>query len=379
MSRRALLRGGATVAGCGRARRVRHQGTELRCLAVPRRPPAAATLSGRGSASECRCPPLLRRTRTSRPPRRASTGRTGRTTSTSTTRPRSHPTIDAFTAKTGIKVTYTEDVNDNDEYFAKIQPQLSRPARTSARDIFVVTDWMAGRLIRLGWVAAARPGQDPQRRRTCIAVPGERPASTRAASTRCLAVRPDRDRLQLRRRPAGAKVETHRPAAHRPALKGKVTAADRDAGHRGPDPASTGQGPERLHRRHFDAAIDKLQKAGRRQADPAVHRQRLRAGLLGGRRRRLPRLVRRRRPAARPTTRTSVRHRPTPARMLWSRQHGDPEQGPAQEANAETLMNYYYDPAVAAQVADYVNYICPVRGRPGGDGQERRGRRRRTR
>ena len=26
------------------------------------------------------------------------------------------------------------------------------------------------------------------------------------------------------------------------------------------------------------------------------------------------------------------------------------------------LMNHYYDPAVAAQVAAYVNYICPVKG-----------------
>ena len=25
-------------------------------------------------------------------------------------------------------------------------------------------------------------------------------------------------------------------------------------------------------------------------------------------------------------------------------------------------MNYYYDPEVAAQVAAYVNYICPVEG-----------------
>ncbi len=32
------------------------------------------------------------------------------------------------------------------------------------------------------------------------------------------------------------------------------------------------------------------------------------------------------------------------------------------KANAEALMNYYYDPAVAAEVAAYVNYICPVEG-----------------
>ena len=36
--------------------------------------------------------------------------------------------------------------------------------------------------------------------------------------------------------------------------------------------------------------------------------------------------------------------------------------GAAHKANAERLMNYYYDPAVAAQVAAWVNYICPVQG-----------------
>ena len=30
--------------------------------------------------------------------------------------------------------------------------------------------------------------------------------------------------------------------------------------------------------------------------------------------------------------------------------------------NAELLMNFYYDPAMAAQLAAYVNYICPVEG-----------------
>ena len=30
--------------------------------------------------------------------------------------------------------------------------------------------------------------------------------------------------------------------------------------------------------------------------------------------------------------------------------------------NAEELMNYYYDPVVAAEVAAYINYLCPVTG-----------------
>ena len=42
------------------------------------------------------------------------------------------------------------------------------------------------------------------------------------------------------------------------------------------------------------------------------------------------------------------------------------------KANAEELMNYYYDPEVAAQLAAWVNYICPVAGRRGGDGEDRR-------
>ena len=30
------------------------------------------------------------------------------------------------------------------------------------------------------------------------------------------------------------------------------------------------------------------------------------------------------------------------------------------KANAEKLMNYYYDPEVAARLSAWVNYICPV-------------------
>ena len=36
--------------------------------------------------------------------------------------------------------------------------------------------------------------------------------------------------------------------------------------------------------------------------------------------------------------------------------------GSPHKANAEKLINYYYDPAVMAEVEDYVNYISPVKG-----------------
>jgi spermidine/putrescine transport system substrate-binding protein len=46
---------------------------------------------------------------------------------------------------------------------------------------------------------------------------------------------------------------------------------------------------------------------------------------------------------------------------IWSDNMMIPNKA-SHKANAETLMNYYYDPAVAAEVAAWVNYICPVAG-----------------
>jgi spermidine/putrescine transport system substrate-binding protein len=60
-------------------------------------------------------------------------------------------TADRFMEATGIDLTYTEAFNDNNEYFALIQPILGR-GDTIDPDIIVPTSWMAGRLIGLGWV-----------------------------------------------------------------------------------------------------------------------------------------------------------------------------------------------------------------------------------
>jgi spermidine/putrescine transport system substrate-binding protein len=60
-------------------------------------------------------------------------------------------TVDRFTEATGISMRYTEAFNDNNEYFAVIQPILGRGDRIDP-DLIAPTGWMAGRLIRLGWV-----------------------------------------------------------------------------------------------------------------------------------------------------------------------------------------------------------------------------------
>ncbi|GAA4108380.1 spermidine/putrescine ABC transporter substrate-binding protein [Knoellia locipacati] len=58
-----------------------------------------------------------------------------------------YPTLEAFIAATGITATYSEDIDDNDTYFNKIAPQL-RAKQDIGKDIFVFTDWMANRVIR---------------------------------------------------------------------------------------------------------------------------------------------------------------------------------------------------------------------------------------
>jgi spermidine/putrescine transport system substrate-binding protein len=85
-----------------------------------------------------------------------------------------------FTRVTGITLNYSEDVNDNNEYFAKIRPNLSRH-QSIGTDGFVLTDWMANRMInQVKWTqpfvesafpnksnlrtALAHPGFDPDRK-----------------------------------------------------------------------------------------------------------------------------------------------------------------------------------------------------------------------
>jgi spermidine/putrescine transport system substrate-binding protein len=60
-------------------------------------------------------------------------------------------TVPDFEKKTGLSVKYIEDVNDNSEFFAKMQPLLSK-GQSGGRDIMVVTDWMAKKMYDLGYL-----------------------------------------------------------------------------------------------------------------------------------------------------------------------------------------------------------------------------------
>jgi spermidine/putrescine transport system substrate-binding protein len=61
------------------------------------------------------------------------------------------PTIKGFEKQTGIQVKYNINVDDNNTYYARIKNQLAAGKDTGA-DTFCLTDWMAARLINSGLV-----------------------------------------------------------------------------------------------------------------------------------------------------------------------------------------------------------------------------------
>jgi len=60
-------------------------------------------------------------------------------------------TVPDFEKATGLSVKYIEDVNANEEFFAKMDPLLKQ-GESGGRSLFVVTDWMAAKMHELGYL-----------------------------------------------------------------------------------------------------------------------------------------------------------------------------------------------------------------------------------
>ena len=127
----------------------------------------------------------------------------------------------------------------------------------------------------------------------------------------------------------------------------------------------------------FQTALDVLPRAGRRAARSATSRatrtledlqngDTLAAIVLVGRHHR--------RSTPRPATSGSSRI-PEAGGTLWNDNFADPDRLAAQGERRE-LINYYYDPEVAAEVAAWVNYITPVVGAKEAADEDRPGARR---
>ncbi len=62
-----------------------------------------------------------------------------------------YPTLEAFQKQSGLKVKYDVAVDDNNTYYAKVKDQLALGKDIGA-DTVCLTDWMIARWIRLGYV-----------------------------------------------------------------------------------------------------------------------------------------------------------------------------------------------------------------------------------
>jgi len=73
---------------------------------------------------------------------------------------KARPTLDAFEKEYGAKVKYTEEINDNNEFFGKVRQQYAQ-GDSGGRDLHVVTDWLCARMERLGYVQKFDKSQMP--------------------------------------------------------------------------------------------------------------------------------------------------------------------------------------------------------------------------
>ena len=69
------------------------------------------------------------------------------------------PTIDQFAAETGIDVDYQESIQDNQEFFGTIQPALAA-GQDTGWDMIVMTDWMIGKMAGLGYLESIDVARD---------------------------------------------------------------------------------------------------------------------------------------------------------------------------------------------------------------------------
>ncbi|MFU8849655.1 ABC transporter substrate-binding protein [Micromonospora sp. SL1-18] len=266
------------------------------------------------------------------------------------------PTIDDFIARTGIQVTYNEDINDNNEFFGKVQNQLAA-CQPTGRDLMVLTDWMAARMVRLGWLQKLDKSKLPNVEANLL--PTLRNVSFDSERQFSAPWQSGLSSLAYNAK-VTKEIRTVDELLKRSDLKGKVTALSEMRDTMGLLLQSNGSDPSNFTTAQFDDALAKLERAVNsgqiRKFTGNDYSQDLNKGdiaacicwsgdviQLGFNNKDIKFVM------------------PESGAMLWSDNMLVPNKA-THKANAEKLINYYYEPAVAAKMAAYVNYMCPVKG-----------------
>ena len=267
-----------------------------------------------------------------------------------------YPTLQKFEKETGIKVAYTTDFNDNNEFFGIVRNQLA-DCQPTGRDIFVPTDWMAARMIDLGWIQKLDKDNLPNVQ------------ANLAESLRSPSWDPERDySVPWQSGLTGIaynadlvdEVGSFEDLLTRSDLKGKVSLLSEMHDTMVFLLLLTGADPEDFTEDEFGTAIDRLGEAvdagqiraftGNDYAQDLVKGNIVACEAWSGDVIQLQ--------FDNPNIRFVA---PEEGLSLWSDNMLVPNQG-MHKANAEAWMDFYYQPEIAAELAAWVNYICPVEG-----------------
>jgi spermidine/putrescine transport system substrate-binding protein len=260
-----------------------------------------------------------------------------------------------FEKKYGGNVKYVEDINDNEEFYGKVQEELRR-GRSLDRDLVVLTDWMAARWIRSGYVVAfdkknipnaknlqptlASPKFDPKRQYT---MPWQ-------SGMTAIGYNPDK---------TGRKLSTVKDLFD-PKFKGHVTMLSDWRDSASLVLLSQGKSTRNATVDDVKGAIEDIQKqseAGQiRKFTGNDYTKGLASGDIWACTAYSGDVVQLQ--ADNPKLEFLI---PDEGAIIWTDNMMIPQKPPHVYA-AETMINYVYDPAVAAKIAAYVNYVTPVVG-----------------
>ncbi len=266
-------------------------------------------------------------------------------------------TVSVFEKQTGISVQYTDDVNDNAEFYAKVKNQLAS-CQSIQRDMIVMTDWMAARMIGLGWIQPLDLSKTPNFTKNLIPRlrdkpwdPGQKHHAPWQSGLTGIAYNADKTKP----------VESFTELLTRLRPQGQGHLADRDARHDGlhaphgqrrtrrTSPRTSGRTPStRCTATSPTATCAPSTATTTSTTSPPATPWRARPGRVTW-------------SSPSRTTRTCKFVVPEEGMSLWADNMLIPNLA-THQTNAEEWINYYYDPKVAAQLADWNWYICPVLG-----------------
>lgn len=267
-----------------------------------------------------------------------------------------YPTLAAFEEQSGITVKYTTDVNDNAEFFGIVRNQLGA-CEPTGRDLFVLTDYMAARMVDLGWIQKLDKGNLPNVEANLAE--NLRSPSWDAERDYSVPWQSGLTGIAYNSRLTG-EVRSFEELLTRSDLSGKVTLLSEMQDTMLFMLLLEGADPEDFTDDEFGAAVERLQQAvdsgqvraftGNEYAQDLAKGNIVACEAWSGDVIQLQ--------FENPDIKFVA---PEEGLSLWSDNFLVPNKA-THKANAEELMNYYYQPEVAAEVAAWVNYICPVDG-----------------